>query len=119
MGVRFLLRPNNLVSDALCLFCGLLETEWVKTDDFSRVDSAFKGLLVNFAVTSSRHVERMPKSIKMKRLRDSYRLPGFHPALAVLFCNTAREPGNPAHRSNHASDSGVGDPANSGMLRLG
>jgi hypothetical protein len=25
----------------------------------------------------------MPKSIKTKRLRDSYRFPGFHPALTV------------------------------------
>jgi hypothetical protein len=62
---------------------GLLETEWVKTRVFSQVDRGFKGHLVNIAVTSSWHVERMPKSAKTKRLRDSYRFPGFHPALTV------------------------------------
>jgi len=35
------------------------------------------------AVTSSQHVGRMPKSMKTKRLRDSYRFPGFHPAFTV------------------------------------
>jgi transposase len=30
------------------------------------------------------HVARMPKSTKTKRLRDSYRFPGFHPALNVV-----------------------------------
>jgi hypothetical protein len=54
MGMRFLLRPNNPVSDALC-----------------------------------------------------------------LFCNPAREPGNPARCDNALSDGRVGSPANSGVLRLG
>jgi hypothetical protein len=54
MGVRFLLRPNNPFSDALC-----------------------------------------------------------------LFCNPAREPGNLARCDNAVSDSRVGSPANSGVLRLG
>jgi hypothetical protein len=35
-------------------------------------------------MTSLRHVARMPKSTKTKRLRDSYRFPGFHPALIVV-----------------------------------
>jgi hypothetical protein len=68
---------------AVYYFLGLLETEWVKMAGFSQVDAGFKGHLVNIAVTSSWHVERMPKSTKTKRLRDSYRLPGFHPALTV------------------------------------
>jgi hypothetical protein len=54
IGVRFLLRPNNPVSDALC-----------------------------------------------------------------LFCNPAREPGNPARCDNALFDGRVGSPANSGVLRLG
>jgi hypothetical protein len=62
---------------------GLLEIEWVKTGLFSQVDADFKGHLVNIAVKSSWHVERMPKSTETKRLRDNYRFAGFHPALTV------------------------------------
>ena len=55
----------------------------MKTDGFLRVDADSQGFLVNLAVTSSQHVGRMPKSMKPKRLRDSYRFRGFHPALTV------------------------------------
>jgi hypothetical protein len=43
-----------------------------------------KGVFVNLAVTGSRHVARIPKLTKPRRLRDSYRFPGFHPALTVV-----------------------------------
>jgi len=88
--VTFGCSPVKLLRKAVILstsssfnLMGLLETEWVKTRVFSQVDAGFKGYLVNIALTSSWHVERMPKSTKTKRLRDSYRFAGFHPALTV------------------------------------